>query len=1175
MQEKQVSYGIDKRVSTLVLVCFFLSGATGLIYEILWTRLIVKVVGAAPFKISIILTVFMGGLGLGSYIASRVIDRIKNPLKLVRIYGALELMVGAYGLLLPLLLKGFLPIYAQIYNRLYEHFMLYNLLTFVGCFLVLIIPATCMGATLPVLCRFYVSRLSHLGSHAGMLYGLNTIGAALGALLCGFWLINLLGVYGTLGLAVVINGLVGAVSITASYKVKHLTEQREFVKPSNAERRPQAEEAAKETADKPVYKGEAAAALIIFGIGGFCAMAYEVIWTRLLGLIIGPITYSFTIVLVTFITALALGSMVFGRVADRVKRPVNVLIFTQVLAGFLALFVSHILGNSQFFFAKLIYQFQESFGLLYLLKAVILFLFMFLPVFLLGAKFPLVVKIYTQSVSKVGGSIGFAYTVNTIGAVLGSFCAGFVLNPFLGKEDTLTLISALQIATGLVLAAYLQLAGGHSKVRLIPIGAVAIIAVPWCIYFPSWNRTALAMGRYHRMEEISEDICGTGWVEALLQGPQILDRWETGKVVYYGDGIGGFVSVLQRQDAFGNDIYSLLISGKADASSRVDMPTQTLAAHLAMIFHKNPRSVMVLGLASGISAGEVLCYPIERLDVLEISQEVVEASRFFEPWNNKILSDPRTDLIIQDGRAHLQLTERRYDVISSEPSNPWMRGLAALFTRDFFALAKERLNEDGIFVQFVHSYQMDWPTFSMVLRTFAEVFPNSVLMRTRPGDYQMIGFKGERGLELANAERNLRFAQRSRNVRLPCTKLFYRFVVTEDLAKLCGKGPVNSDAYPELEFAAPKTMYRVDPSIEANIYSRAGFRPQTEKLVMETFTDVDMQLNFAEFSLSVNYLFPNMIDLPQATDEQKERFYRLMETYCASNPVDFSIFKDKELVRRCRQFQIDAIKSRIDALPNKLLSYSYLAGLLKDEGKLDEAIAYYSDALQIEPNDMAANFFIGQALVEQGKFEQALGSLDRALKARPCSADIHENLAYTLVQLGRLDEAIDHFTQAVRIRPDSAKTFSDFGLALAKQDRFVRAVRCFHKAMELDPKFAEAYSNLGYVFLRQGELSDAVGYYNEALKIEPNSPATHSGLAYALVNMGRLTEAEKHYIEAVRIDPNYAQAHYDLGVVFARQGRYDKAAAQFKRTLELKPDYPGASESLAKAQRLLQKPGGR
>ena len=149
---------------TLVLVCFFFSGLTGLIYEILWTRMIVKIIGGAPFAVSIILAVFMGGLGLGSYLAGRSIDRVKEPIKLVRIYGLLELAIGAYGLVLPLLLAAFRPLYAILYNQLFAHFMVYSFLTFAGCAAVLLIPVVCMGATLPILCRFYVTSLSHLGS---------------------------------------------------------------------------------------------------------------------------------------------------------------------------------------------------------------------------------------------------------------------------------------------------------------------------------------------------------------------------------------------------------------------------------------------------------------------------------------------------------------------------------------------------------------------------------------------------------------------------------------------------------------------------------------------------------------------------------------------------------------------------------------------------------------------------------------------------------------------------------------------------------------------------------------------------------------------------------------------------------------------------------------------------
>jgi spermidine synthase len=332
---------------------------SSLIYEILWTRMIVKIIGGAPFAVSIILSIFMGGLGLGSYIAGRFIDRIKEPLALVKIYGMLELAIGAYAIGIPLLLTALRMLQAILYNGLYNHFIIYNLLTFIVCAVILSIPVICMGATLPILCRFYVASVSHLGTHAGRLYGLNTIGAALGSLLCGFWLIDLWGVSGTLAFAVLVTALIGISCLTVGYKVKGMN-------PDTGQKRP----GSKKTPPKdeaPSHPSERRAALVIFFVSGFCAMACEVIWTRLLGLIVGPTTYSFTIVLVTFITGLALGSIIFGYLADKVKRCIGLLLFTQVAAALLVLAVSQVLGSSQVFFAKLIFTFKDQFALLSLL----------------------------------------------------------------------------------------------------------------------------------------------------------------------------------------------------------------------------------------------------------------------------------------------------------------------------------------------------------------------------------------------------------------------------------------------------------------------------------------------------------------------------------------------------------------------------------------------------------------------------------------------------------------------------------------------------------------------------------------------------------------------------------------------------------------------------------------
>ena len=440
---RQITMGI----STLVLLCFFLSGLTGLIYEILWTRMIVKVIGSAPFAVSIILTVFMGGLGLGSFLASRTIDRIQAPNQLLRIYALLELVIGFYGVILPGLIIISKPLYSFLYNELFHYFLIYSVFTLVGCIILLIIPVICMGATLPILCRFYVEQLGHLGTRAGLLYALNTIGAALGALLCGFWLITFFGVWGTLFFAVLLNGIIGVVCLLVSYSMGTRSGRQSELPDSSGDQvhvKNSSPDAFPADRTDHVF-----GALFIFAVSGFCAMAYEVIWTRLLGLIIGPTTYSFTLVLATFIIGLGLGSLIFGWLADRIKKPVWLLLYTQIIAALLVLGISQLLGNSQFFFAKLIYSYKGEFGQLATAKAVSLFVIMLGPTLCLGATFPLVGKIYTRSVNRIGQSIGSAYAINTLGAVLGSFSAGFLLIPWFGKEQSLSLVIAFQLLTAL------------------------------------------------------------------------------------------------------------------------------------------------------------------------------------------------------------------------------------------------------------------------------------------------------------------------------------------------------------------------------------------------------------------------------------------------------------------------------------------------------------------------------------------------------------------------------------------------------------------------------------------------------------------------------------------------------------------------------------------------------
>ncbi|MBT4263293.1 MAG: fused MFS/spermidine synthase [Deltaproteobacteria bacterium] len=925
--------------------------------------------------------------------------------------------------------------------------------------------------------------------------------------------------------------------------------------------------------DQPVDPWEVRSVLAVFLVSGFCAMACEVIWTRLLGLVVGPTTYSFTIVLVTFITGLALGSMIFGYFADKVKKVLWLLLFTQIAAALLVLAVSQLLGSSQLFFAKLIFTFKDQFGLLSLLKFGILFLFMILPTLCFGATFPLVGKIYTRSVSKVGKSIGFAYMFNTVGSLAGSFCAGFLLIPLVGKEAGMGAIVSLQLVFALVIAGIMLKNRKGSFLQFSGLAVPALAGIILCFSYPAWNHQQLSSGKYHRFGGIKASIFHTGWLESLFQGSKILSRSDSGELVYYGDGIGGFTTVIKRYDALGNIIYYMANSGKTDASSRGDMHTQTLSAHFPMLFHQDPKTVAVIGLASGITAGEVLYYPVDQLDILEINDQVIAASDFFIPWNNSVLSDPKTNLIIQDARAHLQLTRQKYDVIISEPSNPWMAGLAALFTIDFFNLAKDRLNNGGIFVQWMHSYQMDWKTFDLVGRTFAEVFPNSLLVVTDPSgngsDYLLIGFKGKDRLKLEYAKQKMTSVGKSENVSLPKPGLLFRLIVSEDLPRFFGHGEVNTDNHPRLEFIAPKLMHGDDDIISKNIRSkeRISLSSEIRNITEKMTANVDDQISFAAFALSVYSPFSDMVDLSQATSPQKERFFKLVKRYCSDNEIDDSILiaevlEEDELFRKCVSMQIDNIRNKITLLPDKSVANIYLGNLYNLSGNVPEAISHFKEVLKYDPYSISTHNNLGIALASKGRFDEAINHYSIALRLDHQHTKAHNGIGIALAGQGRFDEAINHFSKALQIDPAYDKTHYNLGITLTKQGRDDDAIAHFIKALQINPDYLPAHYRLGLALAKQGRLDEAITHYSIVLRLDHEHSEAHSDIGIALAKQGRFDEAINHFFEDSRINPGQEKAHYNLGLTMAMDDRLDDAIIHFSKVLQINPEHLDALYNL-------------
>ena len=1082
-------------IAATVLGCFFISGVAGLIYQTVWVRMIDKVIGSAPFAVAAVLSVFMGGLALGSFAAGRIIDRRPERSTLLALYGKIEIAIGAYALLLPPAIAALKPLYQLAYAHLWPHPFLYTLFTFGGCLLLLIVPTTLMGATLPVLCRYYVSRLDTLGARTGRLYSLNTIGAAVGALLCGFVLIPGLGLPGTIAVAFSTNMAVGLCCLLLARRGRIGCIQPSEPPPGSL----QHQSADHLSADR-ASGGAQRWALTLFAASGFCAMACEVFWTRLIGLIIGPTIYAFTVVVATFITGLAAGSLLFGWLADRIDKDLPLLGITQLGAALLSLVVSQWLGDSQFFFAKVIYTHQDDFSRLLLCQSLLLFAVLLGPTLFWGAAFPLVNRICARRLASLGRAIGNAYALNTVGAIVGAFAAGYVLIPLAGNELGLRMTAGVQWGLAALMLVHSTLSTRGSGIWRRAFAVLLLAGLLPLMQWPAWQPGLLSRGWYRDLAVLQDELARTGWWDALRHGKTVLANSRRGQqVLFQGEGVGGFTTVEQETTSLGTVEYAMFNSGKADASSHGDRSTQVLSGHLPLLFHPGARSVMVLGLASGMTAGEVLHYPVDLMDILEINEQVVAACRrFFGPFNGDCLDDPRTRLIIQDGRNHLFLTDNRYDVIISEPSNPWMAGLANLYTLEFFRLVKAHLGERGVFAQWIQSYEMDWDTFCLLGRTFATVFDKGALLKVGTGDYLLIGFAEGGGLDWDTARKNLTYAQRSDHMVLREIASLAHLVVTEDLPRLFGPGPLHTDLRPRLEFAAPRRLYAggLDPEIAAA--DRRRLAPATRAL-LENHDGADDRLNLVELGASLYLPLFARLDPSGFTADQQARYLEIVRKYCTCSLVPaYGVFGDAGAKQVCAELQSQQIQQHISRNGTRngdRPADHYNLGLaLNAASRPEEARKAFESTVALAPDHAEAHIALGMLAAGAGRFDDAESHLRRAIELAPPRADAHKYLGMVATAAGNPEEAIGHLSSALRLAPDDVDGYNQLGVAQLRLGRVIEARDAFSTALRIDAGNAEAHHNLGLLFFSQGDTDQALAHFKTALQLDPGNPNTRHNL---------------------------------------------------------------------------------
>jgi spermidine synthase len=664
-------------------VCFFLSGAGSLVLEVVWMRLLWLVFGTTTLAISTILVAYMSGLGVGGFLGGRLARRVTDG---VRAYGWIELAVGLYALSVPALFAVFPLVGREWLAGL--SFWPAALVRFGLSLAVLIAPTIGMGMTLPFLTRAVVRDTSAAGRGIAILYGVNTLGAVCGVFVSTFALLPWLGVRGSSYFGAALYLGVGALALVLARRAS----AAEATEPETASTR-----SGRLTRWNP--------ALIAYGTVGFTSLVYEVAWTRALSMVVGSSIYAFACMLAAFLLGIAVGSLVARPFADRLRRPLAAYAGGIALLGLLSLLSLSVLPLLPGTFMTLVRRFGESPLLLLLSQIAMAIAVMFPPAFVLGALFPLLARAQSE-VQGAAPAVGDVYFVNTVGSASGAFMAGFVLLPALGLRGT----AALAIATNLAAGALVLLWRGHERTpqRVALAAAPALLALAVALHPPALDTRPLARGGYvaARIFDDSPDA-------ALLEG---IPREE---VSYYRDGLSATVSVHHMRGQ-----WTLHLNGKADASTGADMGTQVLVAQAAMLFGKAPRDVLVIGWASGVTVGSAARHPLERLDAVELEPAMLEASHFFEHVNGRPLDNPRVHVVLDDGRNYVETTRQKYDVIISEPSNPWLTGVANLFTREYFRAARAALTPEGRFIAWFPLYAMDFDALRSILASVRAEFPN-------------------------------------------------------------------------------------------------------------------------------------------------------------------------------------------------------------------------------------------------------------------------------------------------------------------------------------------------------------------------------------------------------------------------------------------------------------------
>ncbi len=1043
---------------------FLLSGVSALVYQAVWLRMFALVLGNSLHAAATVFAAFMGGIALGAWLVGASVRKVRDRLLL---YVLLEVGVALSALCVSWLIPHLDSLVMPLWRMFAGNHLIIDLYRIVLALAVLAVPTALMGGTLPVLVACTTGDVKLSGRRIGAFYGWNTLGAVAGCALTGFWLLRTAGIASSLHFAVILNLAVASVAL--------------FL------RRAPLENAPGQTAPPPVQSIANAPhqvrtrRLLLFAaaLTGMAALAFEVIWARLLSYILHNDIYAYYLMLSTMLFGIGAGSLIYSRYLDRIRNrwlllaSMEILLPVSVLACYLTCSWLYLRDDSLLINTALRGLFSSlgagAFGSQIMVRLVYTMLTMLIPALLLGALLPATCGLYVTDRGNIGGQTGELFALNTFGAIAGSLLAGFLLVPRLGVQHSLIIMSALVLVVGLLLLFH-QLqpaADGRRWRKAFAAAAVAAFVL----------MAALPANQVRRF--------------ALKDRPYT-------STVFYREGLSGTVAVLEDRI---NGIRSLYINSIGEVeNSFTGMQTFKVLGHLPLLLHEGePRNVLMVTFGGGIASGAVAVHPIDNLDVVELEPAVVEAASVaYRSENRAVIEDPRVHVHLEDGRHYVAMTAESYDVIISDATNPASVDSWLLYTAEFYALCAARLNSGGVMAQWLPVHSGSAETYNTVVRTFQSVFPHTSIWQTK--DYTvLLGTPAPLRINYPRLAARLRQGNLAADLSPWCLddplELLDCFLMGPEAARaMSAAAAVSTDDLPFYQFSdsgagAQEILSMLAGHREPVVPYLAGLTSAHASALsdsMQSYWRAEACLLRRDFTAAA----------------------RMNPASCKYSRYHRDYLAEEGYYERMRSYAGDNYKLRLRV------------GMgLVEHGRMEEARTLFTGLVKQNPGDASLHSTLGNI---DFKLEHYRNSIRHYRKARELggeNTDMLINLGLALFAEGLDNEGMQVLQHAADSDSTSAEACYCLGLGYNRLGENRLEFRQYELALTRDPLHLESLLNLGARNLEQRNIPAAAELFSRALRVDPTQARAWRGMGIAMYAQGDVETAIKAFRSALAQDP--------------------------------------------------------